>query len=101
MTAIVVLLPRVLKLAEVLVESVVALTEELLVPLEPRRDVSQRLGLQPAGTPLRLATLLDEAGSLEHLQVLRDRRQAHIERRRQVAHRRLAVGKSGDDRPTG
>ena len=49
------------------------------VLVHPRRDVPQRLGPQLAGPPLRIPALDDQAGSLQHLEVLRDARQAHVE----------------------
>ena len=46
-----------------------------------------------------LVALLDEPGSLEHLQVLRDRRQAEVERSGQLRHGGLAFGESREDGP--
>ena len=43
----------------------------------------------------------DQPGSLQHLEVLRDRRLRHRERRAQVAHRQVALGEAGEDRAAG
>jgi hypothetical protein len=57
--------------------------------------------VEPAGAPLRLAALLDEAGALQHLEMLRDRRQAHVEGGRQLGDRRLSPGQASEDRAPG
>src|SRR5919107_5919593 len=69
-----------LELAQVVVEPVEALVEEAAVVLEPAVDALQSLGSEAAGTPLRLPPAGDEAGALQHLQMLRDGGQAHAER---------------------
>jgi len=53
--------------------------------VDPFRHVLQRRRLQPAGSPLRFAAAGDEARALEHFQVFRDGRQAHVEGLRQLA----------------
>jgi hypothetical protein len=45
---------------------------------------------QPARPPLRLAAARDQTCALQHLQVPRHRRQADVERPRQLLHRSLA-----------
>ena len=67
---------------------------------DPVRDGAERLRLQPAGAPLRLTTLFDETGPLQHLEVLRDSGQAHVERRRELCDRRLTAGEAGKDGPS-
>jgi len=64
------------------------------------RDV-EAVGLEPARPELPVAAARDEAGALEHLQVLGDRRQAHVERLGQVVHGRFPVRELGQDRPPG
>src|SRR2546428_13720532 len=66
---------------------------------DPVRDGAERLRLQPAGAPLRLTTLFDETGPLQHLEVLRDSGQAHVERRRELCDRRLTAGEAGQGAP--
>src|SRR5215210_2116190 len=69
-----------------------------LARLHPLDGVVERVGLQPARPPLSLPAADDQARSLEHLEVARDRGQAHRKRLRQLAHRRLALGEAGQDR---
>src|SRR4051812_30007178 len=84
---------------QVCVEPVHACLPGLLARLHPRHRVVERLGLQPAGAPLRLAAADDEAGALEHLQVARDRGEAHRERLGELVDSRLALGQAGQDLP--
>src|SRR2546426_12315490 len=79
----------VLQCTEVVAQSFEALLPVPAVLLDPPGDLAQRFRRQPARPPLGLPALLDEAGSLEHLEVLRDARQAHVEGRRQLRDRRL------------
>src|SRR6266542_3270541 len=73
-----------LELVQVLVQPIVTLLPEATVPLGPLGNLLERLRPQPGGTPLPLPAPRDEPGALQHLQVLRDRRQAHLERLRQL-----------------
>ena len=57
---------------------------------------SSRRGRRCASRPRR-----DEAGALQHLQVLRDGGLAHPKGRREIRHRRLALRESGEDRAAG
>src|SRR5436190_20482659 len=76
------LLSSSLELLQVLLQPVVALLPELAVPLGPVGDLLQRPRLQPGGAPLPVPPPGDQPRPLEHLQVLRHGRQAHLERRR-------------------
>src|SRR3989304_5145111 len=60
----------------------------------------QRRGPQPARPPLRVTASLDQSRPLQHLQMLRYRRHAHLERRRQLGHRRLTVHQPRQNRPS-
>jgi hypothetical protein len=51
--------------------------------------------------PLRVGAPCDKAGALEHAKVLRDGRQAHVERLGQIADRTLARHQARQDRPAG
>src|SRR6185503_12969307 len=54
--------------------------------VEPAGSFGETLHIQPAGTLLPVASARDEAGALQHLQMLRHRRQAHRERRGDLLH---------------
>jgi hypothetical protein len=69
--------------------------------LDPLGSFLQRTRFQPAGAPLRRAAAPDQTGALQHLQVLGDGRQAHVEGFRQFTDRGLARGEPGEDRASG
>src|SRR5262245_20017977 len=73
------LLPFLLQRLEVAVKPVEALLPVPAVALEPVVDLTQRSRLEAARTPLGLAAARDEAGALQDLEVLGDRRQGHVE----------------------
>src|SRR5262249_28906892 len=79
--------------------AVEALVPEAAIGLEPVRDSFERRGLEPARTPLRLPTADDQPSPLEHLQVLRDRRQAHRKGSRQLVHRGFPESQLAQYRP--
>src|SRR6266508_5203216 len=81
--SIALLLSSCLELVQVLVQPLVALLPELPVRLGPLRDFPERSRLEPGRPPLPFSAPRDQPGSLQDLQVLRDRRQAHLERLRQ------------------
>src|SRR5436305_1344827 len=58
------------QLAQVFVQAVETLFPEFAVVLDPVGDLFERRRLEVAGTPLRVAAAGDEAGALEHLQML-------------------------------
>ena len=68
---------------------------------DPVGHVPERTCPQPTRTPLGLTSLLDEPGSLQHPQVLRDRGLAHVERFGEILDRGLASGEASQDRPPG
>jgi hypothetical protein len=70
------------------------------VRADPIGDIPQPLGAEAARPPLRLPPLFDEPGALEDLEVLRDGRQAEIERRGQLGDRRVARRQPREDRAT-
>ena len=51
------------------------------------------------GRHLRVARARDQAGALQHLQMLGNRRQAHVERLGEFQHRRFAEREPRQDRP--
>src|SRR6266511_3782440 len=93
------LLSSSLELVQVLVKPVVGLFPEPPVPLGPLGNLLERSRLQAGRPPLPLPAPRDEPGALQHLEVLRDRRQAHLERLRQLGDGSLPRRQSGEDRP--
>src|SRR5580704_16061038 len=86
-----------LKLLEVIVQAVEALVPEAPVVIEPPGRVPERTRPEPAGPVLGVAAPRDEPRALEHLEVLRDGGEAHLERRGQLGDRSLALGEAGED----
>src|SRR5919106_3464166 len=86
--------------AQVRFESVHSGLPRLLARPHPLHCLVERLGLHPARPPLGLPAADDQPRALEHLQVARNRRQAHGEGLRQLVHGRLAFGEPGEDRPS-
>ena len=90
-----------LQLVEILIQPVVALLPEAAIGLGPLGDVFQRLGPQAAGAPLSVAAARDESGTLENVEVLRDRRLRDRERCGELGNGGLTRGEPGEDRPPG
>src|SRR6267378_7290659 len=59
-----------LQFLEVAVELFEALLPVTAVILDPVGDAFERIGLEPAGTPLRLASALDQARAFKDLEML-------------------------------
>src|SRR3954447_1931579 len=89
------------QLAQVFVQAVETLFPEFSVVLDPVGDLFERRRLEVAGAPLRVAAAGDEAGALEHLQMLGDGGKTHVERLGELRHRRLAGRETGQDGPPG
>src|SRR5580693_3784321 len=66
-----------LQFAKMVFQAIQRLPPEAAIGLEPVGGVLQRRGLEPAWPPLRLATTRDQAGALQHLEVLGDGGKAH------------------------
>src|ERR1700746_548391 len=79
-----------LQLAQILFQAVEALIPEAAIVVEPIRGVLERTRREPAWTPLRLATTRDKPRALEHLQMLGDSGQAHLEGLGEFGDRGLA-----------
>ena len=90
-----------LQLFQIVVEPIEALVEEAAVVFEPIVDVLERPRLDAARPPLRLAAARDQAGALQHLEMLGDRRQAHGEGLGQFRHRGLAQRQPRQDGAAG
>src|ERR1700737_5117354 len=68
------------QLAEVIVQAIEAFFPEMPVVFQPIGGILERTRSERTGSPLRLAAAFDQAGALQHLEVLGDRRKAHRER---------------------
>src|SRR5262252_6764860 len=90
-----------LQLAQVVVEPIKALLPEAMVIHEPIGRGFQRGSLEPAWPPLRGAPPRDQAGPLQHLEVLGDSGKAHVERLGKLRHRRFTQGEPCQDGPPG
>ena len=90
-----------LQFAEVVVEAIEAFFPKIPVALCPVGDLLERLRREVARAPLGAAAALDEVRPLEHLEVLGDGGQAHVERCREGGDGGLAVGQCGEDRAAG
>src|SRR2546421_9045320 len=86
---------------QVLVQSVVALLPEAAVPLGPLGHLFERSRFEPSRAPLALPAPRDQPCPLQHLQVLRDGREAHLERLRQLLDRGHPSGQPRQDRSPG
>jgi hypothetical protein len=78
-----------------------ALVPECLIAGEPVGSCLERRRLQPTGPELRRAAPADETRALEHTQMLRHCRQAHVEGLGELRHGRLACREAGEDRAPG
>jgi len=84
----------------VLLELVEALGPDLTAAVDPVDRAVEHGGLEVTRTELRPPTTRDEPAALEHLQVLRDRGKAEVERLGQLVHRGVAGGEASQDRST-
>src|SRR6266853_2253258 len=84
-----------LKVGTELVEALLPVAPVVLYPVG---DVLERIRLEPARPPLRLAAALDQAGALEDLEVLGDGRKADVEGLGQFQDRGFTRGEAREDR---
>src|SRR5262249_37774912 len=66
------LLLRRLQLLQIEIEAIEALVPEAAIAFEPAVDVLERSRFDPARPPLRFAAAHDQAGALQHLEMLGD-----------------------------
>src|SRR6266850_5888283 len=83
-----------LQFLDVVVQSIESLLPDDAIALDPRVDLLEWAGLERRRPPLRLLATRHEARALEHLQVLADRGEGHVERLRELGHRRAALRKT-------
>src|SRR5579864_3267673 len=88
-----------LQFVQILVQAVQTLLPDGTIAFHPVGYVFERLGLDPARAPLRLAPARDESGALQDLEVLGDGGQGHGEGLGQLGDRALPLGQTREDRP--
>jgi hypothetical protein len=79
-------------------EIIQSLLPEAPVAVDPLRRFTQGTGAKPADAPLCVDAPLDQAGTLQHPQMARHRRQRDIERLGESADRRFTPRESRQDR---
>src|SRR6185312_10223444 len=87
-------LPLLLDGLEVVIQRVEARVPEVAILLDPIRYFLERRRFDSRGAPLCVASARDQSGTLEHLEMPRDRRLADGERLRQLRDRRLSCGEA-------
>src|SRR5262245_50885992 len=90
-----------LHLLQMDVQAFEALFPESPVALHPVGDLLEPVCLEPAGPALRIASTHDQAGALEHAEMLGDGRQAHVERLGELGDRSRTRGQAGQNRTPG
>src|ERR1700733_523309 len=84
-----------------LIQAVEAGLPKAAIRLQPIGDVLQGRTIEPTGSPLRRPSAGDQSGTLQHLEVLRDRRLADVERLLQLLDRGLSQSQPSKDRSAG
>src|SRR6266508_440639 len=87
-----------LQFLQVLVQPIESLLPDHAIALDPLVDFLERARRERRRPPLRLLAARNEPGALEHLQVLADRGQAHVERFGELADRCAAFRETREDR---
>ncbi len=72
------------------IETLEVLLPERAIGLEPVHGLAEGARVDPARPPLRITAAGDEAGALQHFQVLGNRRLADDERFGELGHRRFS-----------
>src|SRR5260370_3602056 len=86
-----------LQLRKKSVEPLEVLLPNAAVALQPLSSFREGLGFEAPGTPLRVAALGNQAGTLENFKVLGDGGLAHGERLGKLQHGGLAPGQASED----
>ena len=81
-----------------MVERIELRRPKVLVGTDPFVRLLQRFNLQSAGPPLGVTAACDQSRVFQHFEMLGDGRQAYLERRGELLHRRLAQGKARENR---
>src|SRR5262245_21976292 len=88
-----------LQFAQVIVQAIETLLPESAVTFQPVVHLLERTRLDAAGPPLRLAPAQDQAGALQHLEMLGDGGKAHVEGFGEFRHRGFAGRKPRQNGP--
>src|SRR5262245_62540926 len=84
-----------LQFAQVIVQAIETLLPETAIAFQPVVHLLQRTRFDAAGPPLRLAPAQDQAGALQHLEMLGDGGKAHVEGFGEPSHRGFGGGNMG------
>src|SRR2546428_6775969 len=87
-----------LQFLQVLVQTIEPLLPDDAIALDPFVDLFERARLERGRSPLRLLAARHESRAFEHLEVLAHRGEAHVERLRDLGHRRATFRETREDR---
>src|SRR5881396_17312 len=87
-----------LQFLQVLVETIEPLLPDDAIALDPFVDLFEWARLERRRAPLRLLAARHESRAFEHLEVLAHRGEAHLERLRDLGHRRATLRETREDR---
>jgi len=87
-----------LQFLQVLVQTIEPLLPDDAIALDPVIDLFERARLERRRPPLRLLAARHESRPFEHLEVLANRGEAHVERLRDFGHRRATLRETREDR---
>src|SRR5437588_10450206 len=90
-----------LYLAQIVVQTVEGRCPEPPVLPHPIGDIFERTRLEPAGPPLRPPAARDQSGARQHLEMLGNPGEAHLERLCQLRDRGFTRGEARQDGPPG
>src|SRR5436309_2207934 len=87
-----------LQFLQVLVETIEPLLPDDAIAPDPLVDLFERARLERRRPPLRLLAARHESRAFEHLEVLAHSGEAHLERLRDLGHRRATLRETREDR---
>src|SRR6266571_638665 len=87
-----------LQFLQVLVQTIEPLLPDHAIALDPFVDLFERARLERRRPPLRLLAARHKSRAFEHLEVLAHRGEAHVERLRDLGHRRDTLRETREDR---
>src|SRR5262245_38979808 len=88
-----------LQFSHVTVQAIETLLPETAIAFQPVVHLLQRTRFDAAGPPLRLAPAQDQAGALQHLEMLGDGGKTHVEGLGELRHRGFAGRKPRQNGP--